>query len=249
MDRRALRFAVAIAIASTAFGAASLRASGAPKGALAAKKKPTGPSSAAPAASAEPEAPAEAPAPSIAPAAPASASATAPVSPLTPRPDETPPVRAAPGTKPPNYDELMAEIAALRARVAVVGNAVWKSRLAVTLRLRGGHARITAAKLALDGAQIWVAPKGFLAEDDVAIFEGGVSPGPHAITLEVERRDDRDETFRTIDRTTATVVVPNGKTLGVEVRAEDDSTMGEAFPSDGDGRYRLRLEIRAKAGR
>jgi hypothetical protein len=180
----------------------------------------------------------------------APAIAGSPVSPLTPRPDETPPVKAAASAKPAaSYDELMAEIAALRARVSMVGNAVWKSRMKVTFRMRGSHAKIAWANLSLDGARVWSAPKGFAAEDDAAIYEGGVAPGPHALTLEIERRDDRDETFRTIEKTTVTVVVPNGKTLEVESRLEDDSSMGGDFPSSESGKYDLSLKIKAKAAK
>ena len=170
------------------------------------------------------------------------------LSPLTPRIDETPPVMASASGKPGvAYDDLMAEVAALRARVSVISNAVWKSRIAVTVRLSGSHARIASAKLLVDNAQVWQAPKGFSAEDDTAIFDGGVAPGLHAIALEVERRDDRDETFRTIDRTTATLMVPQGKRLEVSARLDDDSDMGGDFPSDGSGKYDLRLRLKAKA--
>jgi hypothetical protein len=166
-----------------------------------------------------------------------------PVSPLTPRPDEAPPVKAS--AKPAaSYDELMAEIATLRARVSMVGNAVWKSKLKVTFRMRGSHAKIAYAYLALDGARVWSAPKGFSAEDDTAIFDGGVAPGAHALTLEIERRDDRDEAYRSIEKTTVTVTVPNGKTLEVESRLDDDSSMGSDPES---GKYDLSLKIKAKA--
>jgi len=176
----------------------------------------------------------------------AAAISSSAVSPLTPRPDEIPPVKAS--AKPAaSYDELMAEIAALRARVSMVGNAVWKSRMRVTFRMRGSHAKIAWAHLSLDGARVWSAPKGFAAEDDAAIYEGGLAPGPHALTLEIERRDDRDETFRTIEKTTVTVVVPNGKTLEVQSRLDDDSSMGSDFPSGESGMYELSLKMKAKA--
>ncbi len=185
-----------------------------------------------------------------APVSSAPSTISSPISPLTPRPDEAPPVKGSGSSSAKvsgSYDDLMAEIAALRARVAMVGNSVWKSKMAVTVRIRGSHAKIAWAKLSLDGAQVWSGPKGFTAEEDVAVFEGGVAPGPHALTIELERRDDRDESFKSIDRTTSTVVVPNGKRLEVEIRLEDDSTMGGDFPGDSEGRYELRLKLRAKA--
>ena len=169
-------------------------------------------------------------------------------SPLTPRIDETPPVKASASGKPAaSYDTLMAEVAALRARVSVISNAVWKSRITVMLRVVGSHARIASAKLFVDNALVWTAQKGFSAEDMVSIFDGGVAPGLHAIALEIERRDDRDETFRTIDRTTATLMVPQGKKLQIETRLDDDSSMGGDFTDDGDGKYDLRLRMKAQA--
>ncbi len=170
------------------------------------------------------------------------------VSPLTPRTDEAPPIGAASSTKPSaSYDEVMAEIAALRARVSAVGNAVWKSRMAVRIRTTGGHAKLASARMLLDGAPVWVAPKGFASEDYLPIFDGGVAPGLHSLTIEIERRDDRDETYRTIDRTTSTVTVPNGKRLEVDVRLDDDSTMGGEFPGDSVGRYDLRVRMNTRA--
>ena len=170
------------------------------------------------------------------------------VSPLTPRIDEAPPVKASASGKPAaSYDALMAEVAALRARVSVISNAVWKSRIQVSLRISGSHARVAGAKLFVDNALVWTAPKGFSAEDLVSIFDGGVAPGLHAVALEIERRDDRDETFRTIDRTTATLMVPQGKRLEVETRLDDDSSMGGDFTDDGDGKYDLRLRMKAQA--
>ena len=228
-----MRRSLALAVVFAPLLAMSLRVSAAPpKG-----KKPVASTSASESVSASVSAPVVVPMIS-----------GSPVSPLTPRPDEAPPVKAS--AKPAaSYDELMAEIATLRARVSMVGNAVWKSKLKVTFRMRGSHARIAYAYLALDGARVWSAPKGFAAEDDTAIFDGGVAPGPHALTLEIERRDDRDETYRSIEKTTVTVSVPNGKTLDVESRLEDDSSMGGDFPSGESGKYDLSLKIRAKAGK
>lgn len=237
---RLLGLCVAIAPVGVAFGA--------PPHKVAAKggKKPV--ASASVSASASTSASVEAAAPSASVVTLPAPTSSVPVSPLTPRPDEAPPVKGSASAKPgPSYDELMAEIAALRARVATVGNAVWKSRLSVTFRMRGSHAKIAWAKLSVDGAQVWSAPKAFAAEDDTAIFDGGVAAGPHAITLEIERRDDRDETFRSIDKTTTTVVVPNNKKLQVEARLDDDSSMGGDFPGDEEGKYDLRIRIKAKA--
>jgi hypothetical protein len=211
---------------------------------VAAKGKPP-PTASASASSATVSAAPTPPPPPVSSAPPAVGSTA--VSPLTPRPDEAPPVKAVASTKPSAaYDELMADVAALRARVGVIANAVWKSRLSVSLRTTGSHARIAAGKMLLDGAPVWTMQKGFNAEDYQGIFDGGVAAGLHAVTLEIEVRDDRDETFRTIDRTTATVVVPQGKKVQIEARLDDDSDMGDDYSSDGEGEYDVRLRMKAK---
>lgn len=233
--RRSLALVVVFAPVSAMFLAMSVVSAAPPKG-----KKPVASASASASESVS--------ATVSAPVVVAPMTSGSPVSPLTPRPDEAPPVKAS--AKPAaSYDDLMAEIATLRARVSMVGNAVWKSKLRVTFRMRGSHAKIAYANLALDGARVWSAPKGFSAEDDTAIFDGGVAPGPHALTIEIERRDDRDATFRSIEKTTVTVSVPNGKTLDVESRLDDDSSMGGDFPSGESGKYDLSLKIRAKAAK
>jgi len=214
-------------------------APGGPKG------KPSASASSAASISASASASAVAPITTSSIVAPISSTA---VSPLTPRPDEAPPVKASASAKPgASYDALMAEVAALRARVGVIANAVWKSRITVAIRLNGSHARVSGAKLFVDNALAWTAPKSFSADDPVQIFDGGVAPGLHAITLEIERRDDRDETYRTVDRATATLMVPQGKRLEVNARLDDGSDMGDDFPDDGEGTYDLRIRIKAKA--
>src|SRR5258708_11547012 len=170
------------------------------------------------------------------------------LSPLTPRPDEAPPVKAEPSTMPSgSYDDLMADIANLRARVGVIAKAVWKSHISVSLRATGSHAGIAAAKLFVDGAQVWTLPKALSFDDPKSIFDGGVAAGLHAVSLEVERRDDRDPTFRTIQRTTATVVVPQGKTVVIEARIDDDSDMGDEYTSDGEGEYDGLIRLNGRA--
>ncbi|MFI5297099.1 MAG: hypothetical protein ACHREM_03295 [Polyangiales bacterium] len=180
-------------------------------------------------------------------AAPPSTARPTSASPLTPRPDEAPPVQAVASARPTvSYDDLMAEAAALRARVGAVSSVVFTSRMKVTLRVSTGHAKLSAARLLLDGAPVWTSPSGFTGAEETVVFDAGLAPGTHALTLEIERRDDRDDTFRIIDRSTSTVLVAQGKRLEIDARVEDDSTMGE-LPKDDEGRWDVRIRLRAKS--
>jgi hypothetical protein len=74
-----------------------------------------------------------------------------------------------------------------------------------------------------------------------------VAPGRHAITIEAERKDDRDESFRTSQRSRFIVDVPRDNKVTVEVKIIDDSSMGGDFPSDKSGKYDLRFRVKAVA--
>jgi hypothetical protein len=67
------------------------------------------------------------------------------------------------------------------------------------------------------------------------------------VTVDVERRDDRSDAFRSTQRSRFTVEVPQDGRLSLEIKLWDDSSMGADFPSDKKGDYELRIRARAKA--
>lgn len=179
------------------------------------------------------------------PPPPAAAATGGQLSPLNPAPNEF-----SDGGMPPmqiDYDRLLADVAALRARVATVSDTLFHSRIAVSLETSGDHGRIAGLSVSLDDGVVWTAPAHFSASDATTVYEHAVAPGHHAVTLEVERRDDRDENFRTTQRSRFIVDVPADQRLGVALRVWDDSNMGADFESDKKGGYDLRVRLRAKA--
>jgi hypothetical protein len=146
-----------------------------------------------------------------------------------------------------DYDRLLADIGSLRARVAAVSDTLFHSRIAVALETSGDHGRIAALSVSLDDGVVWTSPPQFRAEDATTVYEHAVAPGHHAVTIDVERRDDRNDTFRTAQRSRFVVDVPADQRLGVEVKLWDDSSMGGDFPGDKKGTYELRVRMRAKA--
>lgn len=167
-------------------------------------------------------------------------------SPLNPRAEELPSLTPD-GGAPPDYDRILADVAALRARVSTVANAFYKARVAVTLRLDADHAKITRLVVSLDDGVVFTAQKGFQADEARPVYERAVAPGKHTVTVDIDRQDERDATFVTSQRTRFVVDVPRDHRVDAHVRIEDDSTMGRDFPGDRSGRYDLRVRVRAAA--
>ena len=166
-------------------------------------------------------------------------------SPLNPTAQEMP--GNADAGAPIDYDRLLADIAALRARVAAVSDNLYQSRINVMLETDTSHAKITKLTVALDDGVIYTAPASFAASDMTTVYDHAVAPGRHAVTIDVERKDDRDESFRTSQRNRFMVDVPRDNALKVEVRLTDDSSMGGDFPADKSGKYDLRFRVKATA--
>jgi hypothetical protein len=167
-------------------------------------------------------------------------------SPLNPAPQEMPSTSLDGGT-PIDYDRLLADIAALRARVAAVSDNLYQSRVAVALQTDGDHGKIARLTVALDDGVVYTAPASFAASDMTTVYDHAVAPGRHAVTIDVERKDDREESFRTSQRNRFTIDVPRDHRLEVQVKLIDDSAMGKDFPADRSGKYDLRLRVKAVA--
>jgi len=168
------------------------------------------------------------------------------LSPLNPQPNEISSHSVDAGV-PIDYDRLLADIAALRARVAAVSDNLYQSRISVALQTDGNHAKIGRLTVSLDDGVVFSAPQSFAASDMTAVYDHAVAPGRHAVTVDVERKDDRDEAFRTTQRTRFTVDVPRDHKVAVQVKILDDSSMGADFPSDRSGKYDLRFRVKAVA--
>jgi hypothetical protein len=146
-----------------------------------------------------------------------------------------------------DYDRLLTDIGALRARVAAVSDTLFHSRIAITLEASGDHGRIASLSVSLDDGVVWTSPSTFRPEDPTTVYDHAVAPGHHAVTVDLERRDDRNDTFRSAQRSRFIVDVPADDRLAVDLKVWDDSSMGADFPGDKSGQYELRVRARAKA--
>lgn len=167
-------------------------------------------------------------------------------SPLNPAPEEWRNGAIDAGV-PVDYDKLLADVAALRARVAAVADSLYRSRVGVALQTDGDKAKIASLTVSLDDGVVYNAPASFAASDMTTVYDHAVAPGRHAITVDVERKDTRDESFRTSQRSRFIIDVPRDNKVEVEVKIIDDSSMGADFPSDREGKYDLRFRVKAVA--
>lgn len=167
-------------------------------------------------------------------------------SPLNPAPQELPGTVADAGV-PVDYDRLLADIAALRARVATLSDNLYQSRIAISVQIEGDHGRVSRLAISLDDGIVFTPKESFAASDMTAVYDHAVAPGRHAVTVDVDRADDREPSFKTSQRSRFTVDVPRDHHLGVEIRIIDDSGMGADFPADKSGKYDLRFRVKASA--
>ena len=167
------------------------------------------------------------------------------LSPLNPAPNEFSDAGQVPASI--DYDRLLSDLASLRARAAAVSDVLFHSRLAVSIETSGDHGRITALSIGLDDGNVWTSPPTFRASDATTVYDHAVAPGHHAVTVDVERHDDRNDTFRSSQRSRFLVDVPADGRLSLEIKLWDDSSMGGSFPSDRKGQYDLRVRATAKA--
>jgi hypothetical protein len=170
------------------------------------------------------------------------------LSPLTPPAAEFP--QAIDGGLSPqsfDYDRVLSDIAALRARVSAATELMFRSRLTVQVRSDGKYAKIARLSVALDDGTVFTGKPGFKPDDFVVVYDHAVAPGRHAVTVDVERADEREDGFRSAQKSRLIVDVPKDQKLNVEVILVDESTMGGDFPSDKSGRYDLRIRMRAAA--
>ncbi len=154
------------------------------------------------------------------------------------------------GGVPPStidYDRLLADVAALRARVAAVSDTLFHSKMAISVETSGDHGRIASLSVSIDDGVVWTSPASFRADDATTIYEHSVAPGHHAVTVDIERRDDRDDTYRSTQRSRFVVDVPADQRLVVAFKLWDDSNIGGDFASDRKGQYDLRVRMRAQA--
>lgn len=164
-------------------------------------------------------------------------------SPLNPAPGEMPGA-AAIDARTIDYDRLLADIAALRTRVAAVGESLFQSRMAIAVRVEGDRGRLAKLTVSVDDGVVYTSPSGFRADEPTPVFARALAPGRHAVTIDVEREDRENAAFKSTQRSRFVVEVGRDEQLDVTLRVEDDSSMGD-LPGKKKGDYDLRVRMKA----
>jgi hypothetical protein len=165
-------------------------------------------------------------------------------SPMNPEPPESP--KGAPPPAPVSLDQLVSDIATLRARVAALTTSLFSSKLRIYAHVEGDDARIQSFIVTLDDGVVFRGDANFSAEDEKVLYEHAVAPGSHVIGIQVERQDARGAQFRTWQTTRFSIQVPERKVLEAIAVVSDDSDMAKDFPGDQDGKYDVEVRLRAK---
>src|SRR4029079_14705197 len=110
-------------------------------------------------------------------------------SPLNPTQIEMP-SKAVDAGVPVDYDRLLGDIAALRARVAAVSDNLYQSLIAIGIQTDGDHGKIGKLTVSIDDGVVYTAPASFAASDMTTVYDHAVAPGRHAVTIDVDRKED-----------------------------------------------------------
>ena len=198
------------------------------------------------------EADAAAPAPETEPVTEPSVSTPEPiVAAVAPGPTEVPPVEVttpAPDLAPlqAEYAAIMDELVKARARVAIVGKALFKTKVRIILQNRAGDAQnLERIVLRLDGAPIFRKDGGVGLDEGQQVFEGFATPGPHALDMEADQRSRANDAFGYTLRETFRFAVQKDRLTEITIVLDDDSDMAEDFPEDGEGEYDVRTRVTA----
>jgi hypothetical protein len=131
--------------------------------------------------------------------------------------------------------------------VAAVSDSLFVARITLAVEAEGNHAKIGRMTVSLDDGIVYTAPPNFRAEEPTTIYDHAVAPGRHAVSVDIDRHDDRDETFKDDQHARFIVDVPPDNKLDVTLRLGDDSNMGGSFISDRSGKYDVRVRMKASA--
>ncbi len=142
----------------------------------------------------------------------------------------------------------MDDLVAARARAAVLGKALFKTRIALRVQnLAAPDPVLAKLVLSLDGAPVYHGDSSTLTGDDVrAVFEGFAAPGPHVLSVEVEQRAQGNAAYGYTLRETYRFEATREKETELTLVLDDDSNLASDFPDDGEGRYDVRTKLRVK---
>ena len=175
--------------------------------------------------------------------------------PAAPAADSRPAPAAESGTQPdPEVASLQQELAQVmddlvqaRARVALLGKSLFKTRVRVQLDNRAADQIAVRVALFLDGAPIWSGDgSGVRDEKQISVRRRGRAGAARARHRDRAARA-RDDAYRYTLRNNYHFNVLRERRTDLKLVLDDDSDIAEDFKDDDEGKYdvRTRLEVRA----
>lgn len=144
--------------------------------------------------------------------------------------------------------QLMDDLVQARERVAVLGKALFHTKVRVRIDASDAEDQILGrVALRLDGAPIFSGDGASLGDPERPLFEGFAAPGPHVLEIEIEQRARADEAYRYTLRESYRFEVLGERRTDLRLWLEDDSDIAEDFQDDRSGEYDVhtRLQVRA----
>lgn len=185
-----------------------------------------------------------APAPATAPA-PAAAQATPPPAVPPPSTDfgDTAPLPDLAGARA-EYEAIMNELVETRSRVAVLGEQLFDTQVRIRIVDRARLEQdLVTMRISLDGTAVFSAEPTGQREEARQVFEGFAAPGPHSLSLSIERRSRSDENFRVARDETFRFVVVRGKITEITILLNDRSDAAHAIEASGHGEFDVRTRV------
>lgn len=145
-------------------------------------------------------------------------------------------------------DALMDRMVQARTRLAVLGEALYATRVSIALDHRVEAFRVEAVRLFLDGAPVYEGDgQGLLGGEAVVLHAGFAAPGMHDLRLEVDQVSKEDGRYGyTLEQRFRFRAVEDQRT-DVRIRMDDDSDIAEDFEDDQDGEYDVRTRMRVRS--
>lgn len=182
----------------------------------------------------------ETPAPAPAPPAPS----RAPEPPVAPKPDEQQQLASLRS----DVATLIDDMVEARARAALLGKTLFKTRLALRIQnLAAPDPVLASLTLKLDGAPVFRGDGSALrGEDARQVFEGFIAPGPHVLSVELEQRSQSDGAYGYTLHDSYRFSALREKHSELTLILDDDSDLAKEFPGDGEGEYDIHLKLRVR---
>jgi hypothetical protein len=206
---------------------------------------------------AAPASPAPSPAPEPAPAAatPAPAAPEPPAAPTPPPPPSTPPPAAPISSSAKidldglnaEYNALRDELFRTRAKVELLGAALYKTKLAVSFVYKAQRAwPLKKVTLRLDDQPVAVVDSPN-ASDPLKLYEGFAAPGRHTLTVRVEANAQGESRLAYATESALQFDIEDGKLAKVELTADESGDGPQPLARKKEGTFDVRLVARVKS--